>query len=296
MHIPTIATTHTMWEDFYDFYIPMARLIPVKAVRKLVKRLFRKFYALINVSSKARDYFKSEFMLPGIPSAVIPNAVDTDSFVSKKATERELLDMRKNWGIEPDDTLLLFVGRVGEEKRVLELLDICVGAVRARESVKALFVGSGPALEQMRRTVQRERLDHRIVFTGFVNWTDLHVYYGMSDVFMTASLSEMHSMTILEALISSLPIVARRDSSYLDTVFPGRNGFLADTDAEMLECVLTLVDDPALRARFGAESRAISDQFSIETHAKKTVAFYEAVLEAFPRPLDETRLRAQVEL
>ncbi len=295
MHIPTIATTHTMWEDFYDYYIPMARLIPVKAIRRLVKRLFKKFYALINVSTKARDYFKSDFMLPGIPSAVIPNAVDTDAFIAKKAGEQELRDMRRNWGIDPADTLLLFVGRIGEEKRVLELLDICIEAIRARPAVKAIFVGSGPMLEQMRKTVQREKMDHRIVFTGFVNWADLHTYYDMSDVFMTASLSEMHSMTILEALISSLPIVARLDSSYFDTVFPGRNGYLAHTDTEMLDCLLSLIDDPSLRERFAAESRAISERFSIETHAKKTVAFYETVLETFPRPLDEAHLRAIVE-
>ncbi len=295
MHIPTIATTHTMWEDFYDYYIPMARLIPVKAIRKLVKRLFKKFYALINVSTKARDYFKSEFMLPAIPSAVIPNAVDTEAFTANNAGESDHAAMRANWGIAPGDTLLLFVGRIGEEKRVLELLDVCIGAVRARPAVKAIFVGSGPALEQMRKTVQRERLDHRIIFTGFVNWTDLHAYYGMSDIFFTASLSEMHSMTILEALISSLPIVARHDSSYFDTVYPGRNGYLARDDGEMLDCILALVDDPDARKRFAAESRSVSERFSIETHAKKTVAFYEAVLEAYPRPLDEDRLRAMVE-
>lgn len=46
LHIPTIATTHTMWEDFYDYYVPMARLIPVKAIRKIVKRLYKKFMPL----------------------------------------------------------------------------------------------------------------------------------------------------------------------------------------------------------------------------------------------------------
>lgn len=295
MHIPTIATTHTMWEDFYDYYIPMARLIPVKAIRKLVKRLFKKFYALINVSTKARDYFKNDFMLPDIPSAVIPNAVDTEAFTSKRDGEVELAGMRENWGIAPDDIILLFVGRVGEEKRVLELLDVCIGAIRARPGIKAIFVGNGPALEQMRKRVQSERLDHRVIFTGFVNWNDLHAYYGMSDIFVTASLSEMHSMTILEALISSLPIVARLDSSYLDTVLPGRNGYLARTDEEMLGHILSLVDDPDARARFAAESRSISERFSIEAHARKTVAFYEAVLESYPRPLDEARLRALVE-
>ncbi len=295
MHIPTIATTHTMWEDFYDYYIPMARLIPVKAIRKLVKRLFKKFYALINVSTKARDYFKSDFMLPHIPSAVIPNAVDTEAFIAKQDSEEDLLAMRKNWGISPEDTILLFVGRIGEEKRVLELLAIAMSVVAKRANCKALFVGSGPALDEMRKTVQKAHLDHLIIFTGFVNWTDLHTYYAMSDIFMTASLSEMHSMTILEALISSLPIVARDDSSYHDTVIPETNGFLAQTDVEMEKCILKLIDEPALRRSFATESRNVSKRFSIETHARKTLAFYHAVLDSFPRPLDEQSLRKAVD-
>jgi 1,2-diacylglycerol 3-alpha-glucosyltransferase len=295
MRIPTIVTTHTMWEDFYDFYVPMARLIPVKVIRRVVKRIYRKFYAFINVSSKAKDYFKSDFMLPHIPSAVIPNAVDTEAFLSSKDTEEDFARMRKNWNIGEKDVLLLFVGRIGEEKRVLELLDVAMRAVSARENVKALFVGNGPALEPMRQTVHKAKLDDRIVFTGFVNWTDLHTYYGMSDVFMTCSLSEMHSMTILEALLSGLPICARRDSSYLDTVYPNENGYLCDDDEGVERAILELVDDPGKRRAYGARSLEISRNFSIAKHAEKTVAFYRTVLQYYPEPVDEAVLRKNVE-
>jgi len=295
MHIPTIASTHTMWEDFYDYYLPLARLIPVKVIRKVVKRLYHKFYAFINVSSKARDYFKQDFMLPEIPSAVIPNAVDTEAFNSNRDTAEGLSLMRENWGIGQSDLLLLFVGRIGEEKRVLELLEVCIRLVSARDGIKVLFVGNGPALEHMRQRVQKAHLDHKIIFTGFVNWIDLHTYYGMSDIFMTASLSEMHSMTILEALLSGLPVCARKDSSYFDTVYPGENGYLADTDEDMETAILELADDPVKRKAFGMRSREISGNFSIAKHAEKTMAFYKTVLDFYPHAIDEKTLRVRVE-
>ncbi len=295
MHIPTIASTHTMWEDFYDYYIPMAKLIPVKAIRKLVKRLYKKFYAFINVSTKARDYFKNDFMLPHIPSAVIPNAVDMESFSANADSPEALLGMRRNWGIAERDIVLLFIGRLGEEKRVLELLDIFLDVAAKREDIKAVFVGNGPSLEHMQKTVQKARMDHRVIFTGFVNWSDLHTYYGMSDIFVTASLSEMHSMTILEALLSSLPIVVREDSSYMDTVYQGENGFLADTDERLKERILELASDADKRRRFGKKSREISNRFSIETHAKKTLAFYQCVLDSWPHQINEDHLRSVVE-
>jgi 1,2-diacylglycerol 3-alpha-glucosyltransferase len=294
LHIPTIATTHTMWEDFYGYYVPMARLVPVKAIRKLVKRAYRKFYALINVSAKAEGYFKSDFILPHIPSAIIPNAIDTAAFTHGVDTPESLAAKRKSWNIAPDDRVLLFVGRIAEEKRVLELLDICIEVVKQRPNVKAVFAGNGPALEQMQKNLHKENLEDRIIFTGFINWTDLHTYYNMADIFMTASLSEMHSMTVLESLLSGLPVVARKDSSYFDTVYPGENGYLAVTDDEMKRNLLDLIADDKKRARFGKRSLEISQHFSLETHAKKTVAFYEQVIATYPKQLDEAALRRKI--
>lgn len=287
MHIPTIATTHTMWEDFYNFYLPMARLIPVKAVRKLVKRLYQKFYAFINVSTKARDYFKKDFMLPQIPSVVIPNAVDMDAFINTDNTPEALAEMRRNWNIPEENTVLLFVGRIGEEKRVLELLDIAINLTKRFDDVTMLFIGVGPMLEHMKRTVEKAYLDNRILFTGYVNWNDLHTYYAMSDIFTTVSLSEMHSMTVLEALISNLPVVTRSDSSYFDTVLHGENGYLANSDLEVERFLEELILDRDKRIQFGKKSRDISMRFTIETHAKKTLAFYQVILDTYPRPLDE---------
>ena len=43
LHIPVIATTHTLWEDFYKYYLLGGRLIPVRLIRKIVKRLYKKF-------------------------------------------------------------------------------------------------------------------------------------------------------------------------------------------------------------------------------------------------------------
>lgn len=295
LKLPTIATTHTMWEDFYDYYLPFARYIPVEAIRKVVKRLYKKFYAFINVSSKARDYFKKDFMLPHIPSVVIPNAVDIDAFINKEDTPETLAEMRRNWNIPLDNIVLLFVGRIGEEKRVLKLLDIATNLVNRFENITMVFAGNGPSLDHMKKNIKRAALDHRIVFTGFVNWVDVHTYYAMSDIFTTVSLSEMHSMTVLEALCSRLPVVTRSDSSYFDTVLHGENGYLAETDMEVEQFLSELIQDAEKRKKFGERSYEIARNFTIENHAKKIVAFYQAVIDAFPKPIDEDLLKAAVE-
>ena len=119
-------------------------MIPVKLIRKGVKRLYKKFYALINVSEKAHDYFKEPFLLPNTPSAIIPNALDSESFMQKELSPQDLASMRKQWGIQPDDIVLLFLGRVVEEKRVEELLEVCMRVINKDSKIKVLFVGAEP--------------------------------------------------------------------------------------------------------------------------------------------------------
>lgn len=293
LHIPVVATTHTLWEDFYKYYLFAGRVISVKLIRKIVKRLYKKFYAFINVSQKAKDYFKQPFMLPLTPSAIIPNAMDSSSFLNCTISEEELNLVKKQWGIKADDIVFLFLGRIGEEKRVEELLDVCLRVIESNARVKVMFVGAGPALQSLERRCRD--VSDKVIFTGYVPWNQVHSYYQLGDVFITASLSEMHSMTIIEALMSGLPIIARRDSSFLDTVFPEKNGYLADTDEEMDGYMLSLADDEKKRLEFSKKSIEISKGFSVETFGARTVAFYKKILEKFPEKITDSELQEAVE-
>ncbi len=292
LHIPVVVTTHTMWEDFYIHYFPLAKYVfPVKWIRKITKRLYKKFYAMINVSEKAEKYFKESFMLPYIPSAIIPNAIDVAAFKKRIASEEDIERIKQKWGIKKDDIVLLFVGRIAEEKRVLELLDICGNVISKNPSAKMLFVGNGPAFDELENAAATKDFRDRIVFTGYVDWSDISSYYKLGDVFVTASMSEMHSMTILEAMFSGLPVIVRDDTSYHDTVFNDVNGYLAKTDKEMEEKIEDLVKDKEKRVLYGKNSEKISSSFSIDVHTNKTIAFYKAVLDAYPHPLNEAKLR-----
>ncbi len=293
LHIPVIATTHTLWEDFYKYYLFAGKLIPVKVIRRVVKRLYTKFYALINVSQKAHDYFKQPFILPNTSSAIIPNALDSDTFLKCTISKSEVQQIKKQWGIKNSDVVFLFLGRIVEEKRVDELLDICMRVIQRNRHIKILFVGAGTAIQRLER--KSRPVSDRIIFTGYVPWTQVHSYYQLGDVFITASLSEMHSMTVLEALQSGLPVIARRDTSFYDTVFPGENGFFADTDKEMDGYMIELAEDAKKRSQFSKKSVEISKRFSLEMFGKRTVAFYEKVLEKFPDKISDWELQTAVD-
>lgn len=295
LNIPVVATTHTMWEDYYRYYLKCSFLIPKSFIRKIVRHVYKDFSAFINVSQKAHDYFKMPFMLPETHSAIIPNAIDSDKFAARLCSEEERLNLRKSLGIEEDDCVMLYVGRVVEEKRLAELYEIAASVVRQNSRAKAVFIGSGGMEQPLRKKCIRDGLQKSIIFTGFIDWTKLYAYYAMADVFITASLSEMHSMTILEALILGKCVVCRRDTSFSDTVFSGVNGYLADTDVEMHSYLLGLVNNRSQLKKMGEEGSRISRSFTLEKHGRRTLAFYNKILEKYPSVPSDFELQQAVD-
>ncbi len=295
LKIPAICTTHTMWTDFYKYYLTFGKLISPRIINGIMKKYYGKFDSLIGVSTKARNYFKSDSMLPQMPSVIIPNAIDKEKFQKEHISEQQKLALRESYGIKPDETMLLFVGRIGEEKRVFELLQVCKNVAKKNNKIKMIFVGNGPAYEDMLKKAEAEIASKQIIFTGFIEWTRVSEYYESADIFVTTSLSEMHSMTILEAQLSGLPIIVRRDESYLDSVFNGDNGYLTDSEDEMEERILELAEDKEKRLAFGKRSLEITKRFTIETHIRKTVKVYEEVLKAYPGKIDDEKIMKEIE-
>lgn len=295
LHIPAICTTHTMWTDFYKYYLPLGNLISPKVINKIMNSFYRKFDSLIGVSTKARNYFKQESMLPNQPSVVIPNSIDKSKFQSSHITPEEKEEIRAKYGIKADEMFMLFVGRIGEEKRVLELLEVCKEAYSKNNKCKMFFIGDGPAFAEMKEKAEKECQPGSVTFAGFVEWTQVHKYYESADLFVTCSLSEMHSMTILEAQLSGLPMVVRKDESYFDSIFDGQNGYLCDTEKEMVSKILELADNSEERLAFGKKSLEITKNFSIETHVKRTIKVYEEVLKAYPNKIDDAVVQREVE-
>lgn len=295
LKIPAICTTHTMWTDFYKYYLTFGRLISPRIINGIMKKYYGKFDSLIGVSTKARNYFKQPGMLPDMPSVIIPNAIDKEKFLMEHVSEEQKLALRKSYGIKPDETMLLFVGRIGEEKRVFELLQVCQNVIKKNPKIKMVFVGNGPAYEDMQKKAEKQIATKQIIFTGFIEWTKVSEYYESADIFVTTSLSEMHSMTILEAQLSGLPIIVRRDESYLDSVFDGENGYLTESEAEMEKRILELVDDKEKLKKFSQKSLEITKRFTIETHIKKTLKVYEEVMKAYPGKIDDVKVMKEIE-
>lgn len=274
--IPRIQTTHTMWEE-YSHYILNGKLFRPPLIRGLFRRLLRGASCIVAPSLKARNYYHC--IVPEKHIEVVPNGLDLRAFHSGTVSARRRKQLRARWGIGETDRVILFVGRLGKEKRIGELLDTVLPVLRDNASAKMLIVGDGPLGDALRSTAERSGIGRQVIFAGYVDWAAMHGIYAIADVYATASTSEVHSMTLIEALMCSLAVVVRRDDAYLDSVHDGVNGYLAHSDEALGDYLRQLLQSGQRLAEFGRQSHRISAQYSGEAHCRSMAALYQRVLE-----------------
>jgi glycosyltransferase involved in cell wall biosynthesis len=172
---------------------------------------------------------------------------------------------------EPDDPPhVLFVGRLSEEKGILEFLAATEGTAR-------VIVGDGPL---------RDRVPDAV---GFVPPYELGAYYERAAVVVCPSRREGYGVAVREAMAHARPVVATSVGGLLDAVDDGVTGLLvAPQDPIALRAAIErLLADADLRHKLGAAARdAARGRFSWAAATEATIRTYREALGAHADSID----------
>lgn len=200
----------------------------------------------------------------------IYNGVDTNRFQVVRSTAQL-----------PTATGAFVIGSVGRLQAVKNqglLVAACGRLCRERADlaprVRLVIAGDGPDRDRLAAAIDAEGLSMRTVMPG---WQDQvpELLAGLS-VFVLPSLNEGISNTILEAMASSLPVIATEVGGNPELVRDGETGFLVPVgDPSVLAARLArYMDSPELAQRHGAQARAVAERsFSLD----RMVADYDAL-------------------
>ncbi len=185
--------------------------------------------------------------------------------------------------------LLVFVGRVVEEKGVADLLHAIALLVPRLPDLTAVIVGDGQDRGELERLAGRLEIGDRVGFTGWVAAEQVADHLKCADVFVGPSRraadgwQEAQGLTFLEAMMAQTPVIATRTGGIGDTVRHEETGLLVAEAApqEIAAAVLRLVDDSALAERLRRRgSELVNGSYSRSASAKRFSDLFQSVIPA----------------
>lgn len=234
LHVPLVYTLHTMYDD-YLYYVAPRHLL--RAAKKVSHDYFRLLgnaaTELTGPSPKCQEYFQQIGVKKDVN--VIPNAVELGDFSPDRISAENKAAFRRRYQIPDDVMIACFVGRLGHEKSVDVLLDYWARTITPEDKIMLCIIGGGPVQEELEQQAKDLGIGSMVVFTGAVPHDQMPPYYASCDVYVTASLSDTNSISMLEGMATGLPVLRRYDAlnENVDQVRDGVNGYIFNSPEEM---------------------------------------------------------------
>jgi D-inositol-3-phosphate glycosyltransferase len=219
---------------------------------------------------------------------VIPPGVDLSHFYAIPADEA-----KDFIGLEPEDRMLLFVGRIEPLKGVDTLLEAMAvlrdrGLFR-RYNLLLAVIGGEPDLnpetisaEMRRLQSMREQfqMSELVAFLGRRGQDTLPYYYSAAEVAVVPSFYESFGMVALEAMACGTPVVASQVGGLAFLVQDGETGFTvpADDPLALADRLEMLIEAPELQRRMGQRAAEFARAYAWEKIAAKVISVYEGLV------------------
>ncbi len=257
-----LFSNYLNFNKFFKFFIEKFSLIRLKKVLS--------FYSLILVPSKEDSLLLLSYGVKK-PSKILPLGVNP--FYFKPPLNK--FESKESIGFNGKDFVIGYVGRLSFEKDINTLVRSFFWLKKNFKNVKLLIVGSG--LKKIEDSLKDKNGIVHIHSTPFV----LQYYHAM-DVFVNPSLTETTSLSTLEAMSTSIPVVVSNSGLMKFYVKNNFNGFVfAKKDWMSLSRYLKkLYEDPILRKTLGENARkTVINDYNINNTIKELKKVFNTFLE-----------------
>ena len=240
--LPVTSSFHTNFHSYTQHYgFALLRRAALAWLRRVHNRTRRTFAPTTELCAELRALGFANLHL-------LSRGVDTAHF----APEHRQDVLRHMWAAQPEDPVVLHVGRMAAEKNYPLLFRAFAAMRAANPRCRFVLVGDGP----LRPALQRAHPE--CVFPGFIPRPALARHYASADLYIHASLTETFGNVLTEAMASGLAVAAFDYAAARQFIRDEHNGLAVPCDQPdaLIAAAVRLATDPPLRARVRAAARA----------------------------------------
>ena len=251
MHkIPLVMSYHTHLPSYGKNYLSF-----IPGIEGFCWELLRFAHNRADLTLCTSPQMKQELVDNGIANVEVwRKGIDTERFNPTFRSDEMRLKMSDG---NPDDFLMVYVGRLGAEKRLKDIK----AWMEKMPNARFCIVGKGPQEDELKQWFKGTKT----VFLGQLSGDDLSAAFASADAFCMPSDSETLGFVVLESMASGVPVVGARAGGIPDIINDQKTSFLCtpgDTDAYVQR--LTQLQDKAFRAKMGSAARAEAERWGWE--------------------------------
>ncbi len=181
---------------------PLKRLLTGLMIRRNIN-IYKKCLCLAKTPALLDELLKH-----GVKQVrLFPVGLDGE-LLCKDYKEKDRQELRTEYGYKKEERVVLFIGRLIEEKEPLDMTDIFQKLCDKDPSFRLLMIGDGPLREDVVRALKEKGLWDRTKLVNRIPNEFIWKLYRLSDIFVNLNRHEIFGMSILEALYYECPIAA----------------------------------------------------------------------------------------
>lgn len=251
----------------------------LNASSKNAKEIFNLYDEIYTISDSLGENVKTIEKLDKVKT--LYNGIDIKRF-SYQNEKRE--GMRKKYNISNDDFVFMYCGRIVPDKGVIELVKAFSNI--KEEKVKLLIVGgvgySNQGTSDYMENI-RKYTDERVIFTGFVPYSEIQELYNVPDVGVVPSIcQDAFNLTVIEFGANGIPLIIS-DRGAMKELVNDKCSVIAKCNEEfednLYKCLRFMLDNKKNIAAMGNEALKVSKKFSIESYCDKFNALLTSINE-----------------
>ncbi len=215
------------------------------------------------------------------------NGINLNKHDPEKLEDKEIQTLRNKYGIEPEEKMLLFVGRLTAVKGIVNLVKAMHMVTTKHPEAKLVILGKGELERTISNLINKLKMEDKVKTRfEFVSEEERILHYGACDIAVFTSLYEPFGIVSLEAMAMEKPVVvgASGISGFRDQVIPSgheQTGVHVDgsSKADIAWGINSLLEDTQKAIAMGKRGRRrVKKYFSWEKIAEHTIGIYEDVI------------------
>ena len=278
--LPLIGTIHStesgrrggLWDDGQRMIHHCEGLLTFEAWR------------VICCSEYMADQIVSLFSVPRDKISIIPNGVIAQKFVLKKQiSNKELREFRSKFA-DPDERIVMFVGRLVPEKGTNVLIGAVPIILKTIPNANFVIVGDGWMKNNFMKIAWDLRVNHKTIFTGYISDEDLQKLYQVADVAVFPSLYEPFGIAALEAMSAGIPTIVSDTGGLSEIVDQNVNGVKVppNNSIELAKGIIKVLSDSDFADSLRSNAiKKLKEVYDWDRIADQTIDVYKQVLKEY---------------